>query len=112
MAAGNEWLALLQYAVVAVQGSSVAQANLAWLLERSSRYDVQHKTKVCLRLLTQAGKGGFADAWVDAGNLEYRGRHLGKPHPPSSTRAVLCTTTIAGPSCICGGMRCSRGYSA
>ncbi|KAL3157325.1 hypothetical protein ABBQ32_011809 [Trebouxia sp. C0010 RCD-2024] len=74
--AGNEWLALLQYAVVAVQGSSVAQANLAWLLERSSRYDVQHKTKVCLRLLTQAGKGGFADAWVDAGNLEYRGRHL------------------------------------
>lgn len=90
MAAGNEWLALLQYAVVAVQGSAVAQANLAWLLERSSRYDMQHKTQVCLRLLTQAGKGGFADAWVDAGNLEYRGCHLGEPHSPPPQQTGLC----------------------
>ena len=76
--AGNEWLALLQYAVVAVQGSAVAQANLAWLLERSSKYDKQYKARMCLRLLKQAGRGGLADAWVDAGNLEYRGHHLGK----------------------------------
>lgn len=62
---------MLKYAVVAVQGSAVAQANLAWLLERSSEYDRQHREGMCMRLLAQAGKGGLADAWVDAGNLEY-----------------------------------------
>ena len=81
--AGSEWLALMQYALVAVQGSAVGQSNLAWLLERSSAYDVQQKAKMCMRLLTQAGKGGLADAWADAGNLEYRGQQLGTP-PPSS----------------------------
>ena len=90
MSAGKEWLALLQYAVVAVQGSAVAQANLAWLLERSSAFDTQHKAKVCMRLLTQAGKGGLADAWVDAGNMEYRGHQLGMPLcPPSEFCTIL-----------------------
>lgn len=77
MSAGSEWLALLQYAVVAVQGSAVAQANLAWLLQHSPAYDMQYKAKVCMRLLTQAGKGGLADAWVDAGSMEYTSHQLG-----------------------------------
>lgn len=90
MSAGKEWLALLQYAVVAVQGSAVAQANLAWLLERSSAYDAQHKAKACMRLLAQAGKGGLADAWVDAGNMEYRGHQLGTPLcPPPGVCSIL-----------------------
>lgn len=76
MNAGDEWLALLQYAVVAVQGSAVAQANLAWLLQHSPAYDTQFKAKVCMRLLTQAG-WGLADAWVDAGSMEYKSHHLG-----------------------------------
>lgn len=79
---GDEWPALLQYAVVAVQGSAVAQANLAWLLQHSPAYDTQYRAKACMRLLTQAGKGGLADAWVDAGSMEYNGHQLGMTlHP-------------------------------
>ena len=89
MTAGKEWLALLQYAVVAVQGSAVAQANLAWLLEHSSAYEAQYKAKACMRLLAQAGKGGLADAWVDAGNMEYRGHQLRTPLCPPPR---VCTT--------------------
>lgn len=77
LGAGSDWLALLQYAVVAVQGSAVAQVNLAWLLQHSPAYDMQYKAKVCMRLLTQAGKGELADAWVDAGSMEYKSHQLG-----------------------------------
>ena len=103
VSAGDEWLALLQYAVVAVQGSAVAQANLAWLLQHSPAYDTQYKAKVCMRLLTQAGKSGLADAWVDAGSMEYKDQQLGMSlHPPpvyftaiavsrGLTQAVRCT---------------------
>ena len=75
--AGSEWLALLKYAVVAVQGSAVAQSNLAWLLERSSGYDKQYRRQLCLRLLAQAGKSGLSEAWVDAGNLHYKDQQPG-----------------------------------
>ena len=101
MGAGKEWLALLQYAVVAVQGSTVAQANLAWLLQRSSAYDTQHKAKVCMRLLTQAGKGGLADAWVDAGNMEYRSHQLGMLLPFLFSACNLHHTTAAA---VLGGL--------
>ncbi|DBA85906.1 TPA: hypothetical protein ACH3X1_005450 [Trebouxia sp. C0004] len=75
--AGSEWLALMRYAVVAVQGSAVAQTNLAWLLERSSAYDRQQRSEMCLRLLSQAAQGGLPDAWVDAGNIQYGNQQPG-----------------------------------
>lgn len=69
--AGSEWLAIMRYAVVAVQGSAIAQSNLAWLLQRSSSFDSQHRRQMCLRLLSQAAKSGLLDAWVDAGDIQY-----------------------------------------
>ena len=83
-AAGSEWLAVLKYATVAVQGSAVAQANLAWLLERSSEYEAQQRVQMCMRLLSQAGKGGLPDAWVDAGNLKYYTPQKGALHAKQS----------------------------
>lgn len=76
--AGSEWLALMRYAVVAVQGSAVAQSNLAWVLERSSAYDTQQRSEMCLRLLSQAAQGGLPDAWVDAGNIQYGNQQPGE----------------------------------
>ena len=61
----------MRYAVVAVQGSAIAQSNLAWLLKRSSSFDSQHRRQMCLRLLSQAAKSGLLDAWVDAGDIQY-----------------------------------------
>ena len=107
MSAGKEGLALLQYAVVAVQGSAVAQANLAWLLQRSSAYDTQHKAELCMRLLTQAGKGGLADAWVDAGNMEYRVHQLGTPlclWSATLLHAIICSVKWLH----MGSLPCSR----
>lgn len=63
--------------MVAVQGSAVAQSNLAWILERSSAYDRQQRNEMCLRLLSQAAKGGLPDAWVDAGNIQYGNQQPG-----------------------------------
>lgn len=62
--------------MVAVQGSAVAQSNLAWILEHSSAFDRQHRSEMCLRLLSQAAQGGLPDAWVDAGNI-----HFGNQQP-------------------------------
>ena len=74
---GSEWLALMRYAVVAVQGSAVAQSNLAWVLEHSTAFDRQQRRQMCLRLLSQAAQGGLPDAWVDAGNIEHRNHSPG-----------------------------------
>ena len=63
--------------MVAVQGSAVAQSNLAWILERSSAYDRQQTSEMCLRLLSQAAQGGLPDAWVDAGNIQYGNQQPG-----------------------------------
>lgn len=62
---------------MAVQGSAVAQSNLAWILERSSPYDRHQRSEMCLRLLSQAAQGGSPDAWVDAGNIHYRNQQPG-----------------------------------
>ena len=67
----------MRYAVVAVQGSAAAQSNLAWILERSSAYDRQQRSEMCLRLLSQAAQGGSPDAWVDAGNIHYGNQQPG-----------------------------------
>lgn len=67
--------------MVAVQGSAVAQSNLAWVLERSTAFDRQQRRQMCLRLLSQAAQGGLPDAWVDAGNIEHRN------HSPGMTTA-------------------------
>ena len=67
---GREWPALLRYAVVAAQGSAVAQANLAWLLWRSDAYDGAQKAQMCLLLLSQAA-AEMPDGWVEAGDIEY-----------------------------------------
>ena len=67
----------MRYAVVAVQGSAAAQSNLAWILERSSAYDRQQRSEMCLRLLSQAAQGGSPDAWVDAGNIQYGNQQPG-----------------------------------
>lgn len=74
----------MRYAVVAVQGSAVAQSNLAWLLERSSAYDRQHRMVMCLRLLSQAAKNGLPNAWVDAGNIQYK----------NSRPGIVCWSTV------------------
>ena len=66
--------------MVAVQGSAVAQSNLAWLLQRSDAYDVQHKALMSLQLLSQAAQNGMPDAWVDAGDIEYHNHRPGASH--------------------------------
>lgn len=64
---------------MAAQGSAVAQANLAWLVQRSTAYKPLDKAHMSLRLLHQAAESGMLDAWVDAGDIEY---HNGKPGTP------------------------------
>jgi len=80
----------MRYAVVAVQGSAVAQSNLAWILERSSAYDRQQRSEMCLRLLSQAAQGGLPDAWVDAGNIQYGNQQPGvRAERPSMKRSFF-----------------------
>ena len=105
--AGREWLAVLKYGMVAVQGSAAAQANLAWLLQRSSGYNKQHRLQMCMRLLTQAGPGGVPDAWVDGGNLEHDQDRHGIWHP--SAWLYVEHTVVAACGMYCHGCMCQYG---
>ena len=67
----------MRYAVAAVQGSAIAQLNLAWLLQHGQTYGGHDWLQLSQRLLLQAADGGFPEAWVDAGNLAFQNGSLG-----------------------------------
>ena len=75
--AGKEWEGMMRYAVTAVQGSAVAQLNLAWLLQHKQTYIGDDRLQLCKRLLMQAGQNGFPEAWVDVANLAFWNDSLG-----------------------------------
>ena len=94
----------MRYAVVAVQGSAVAQSNLAWLLERTTAFDSQARRQMCLRLLQQAAKNGLPDAWVDAGNIEYYHGRAGQRRGPQNKGMPFGWLSILQ-SCLCQAER-------
>ncbi|GFH19830.1 uncharacterized protein HaLaN_16850 [Haematococcus lacustris] len=86
--AGDHWGALVQYLLLAEQGSDVAATNAAFMLRNNQGYSGPEQLDLATRLLERASAANNTAAAVEYGQLLLEAEALGLSKPDATKQAV------------------------
>ncbi|KAL6751318.1 hypothetical protein V8C86DRAFT_2781443 [Haematococcus lacustris] len=93
--AGDHWGALVQYLLLAEQGSDVAATNAAFMLRNNQGYSGPEQLDLAARLLERASAANNTAAAIEYGQLLLEAEALGLSKPDATKQAVQLWSVAA-----------------